>query len=250
MSNLIRKTTLLAVGALLIAGAVNAGAPSSAQSTKPVGVQLVGTNGTFGTSSIDPRGNATYVIKDAVPNVVPNASVTLDFSLCPFVRLCANQRADLVVDCTNNTVTGVTDNAGTIVFAIVGNDNQGTIISQANFPEPDPAPPPPQNYFGCAKVTVTVPGFPPAIYPNLIAATYDHEVLAAGVSSGDLGQCISDILALNYRERTDYKVDVATNGEGVLNSGDLGEMIATILQFGSILSCKTGGAGTPCGGVN
>ena len=250
MSNLIRKATLLAVGALLIAGAANAGAPSSAQSTKPTGLTIVATNGTFGTSGPDPLGNATFVIRDAVPNVVPNAAVTLDFSLCPFVRLCANQRADLTVDCTAKTVTGTTDGTGTITFSIVGNTDQGTLVANQNFPEPDPALPPPQTYFGCCKVTVTVPGFPAAVYPNLITACGDHEVLAAGISGGDLAVCVQDILSGNYPERGDYAVATGSNDEQHLNGVDLSKLVQIILAGGSSSSCKAGGTGAPCGGVN
>jgi hypothetical protein len=248
MSNLIRKATLLAVGALLLAGAAYAGAPSSAQSTKPVGIQLVGTNGAFSANSADPRGNATYVIKDAVPNVVPNAQVTINFSGCPQIRLCGNQSAGLTVNCTAKTVTGTTDGTGTIIFSIVGTVDQATYVANQNFPEPDPVVPVPgnQNYFGCATVTVTVPGFPAAVYPNLIASAYDQEVVNPGVGSGDLSLCITDINSGNYRERSDYDVSVAAGGAGALNSGDLSQMIATANGGGSSSSCVAGQTGTPC----
>lgn len=248
MSNLIRKATLLAVGALLIAGAANAGAPSSAQSTKPVGIQLVGTNGAFGAAGPDPKGNATYVIKDAVPNVVPNAQVIINFSACPHVRLCSNQRADLTVDCVAKTVSGTTDGTGTIVFSIVGTVDQPGYAANANFPEPDPAPPGPgnQNYFGCATVTVTSPGFPPAIYPNLITATYDHEVINPGIGAGDLAFIVADNVSGNYRERSDYDVSVAGGGAGFINAADLSAAIPVTVVGGSSSSCTAGQVGTPC----
>ena len=65
MKNLIRNATLLSACALIVAGAAYAGAPSSANSTKPVGIRLVGTNG-FGANAADNAGNVTFTIKDAV----------------------------------------------------------------------------------------------------------------------------------------------------------------------------------------
>jgi hypothetical protein len=249
MKNLITKATLLSACAVIVAGAAYAGAPSSANSTKPVGIRLVGSNG-FGPNVADSKGNVTFTIRDAVPNAIPNAQVTLNFAGCPHLRLCQAGSTHTVTCVGANgqgTVTGTTDANGAVTFSIVGIIDQTTYVTQANFPEPDVGTcpgPGNQGYFGCATVTVTAPGFPPAAYPNLIAAAFDHEIAAEGVGSGDLARAVTDLLSGNYRERTDYNTSVPAGGAGCLNSADLSELIATALGGGSSLSCRTPNAVT------
>jgi len=249
MKRLILKTTLLSACALLVAGVTYAGAPSSANSTKPVGIRLVGSSG-FGANVADPRGNATFTIRDAVPNVIPNAQVTINFANCPHVRLCENGSTHTVTCVGANgqgTVTGTTDVNGQITFSIVGSWS----AVNANFPEPDPAGLCPgagnQGYFGCGTVTVTAPGFPAAAYPNLIVATFDHEVVdAVGVGPNDLSSCIADLNSGNYRERSDYDTSVGSGDAGCLTPNDLSQMIATANGGGSSNSCAPAFGGNPC----
>lgn len=251
MNKLIRKATLLSACALLVAVAANAGAPNSASSTKPVGIRLVGTNG-FGANAADNAGNVTFTIKDAVPNAIPNATVTLNFGGCPHLRLCQNGTATTVACVGPNgqgTVTGTTDVNGQITFSIVGSVDLATYVGNENFPEPDVGTcpgPGNQGYFGCATVTVTAPGFPPAAFPNLIAAAFDHELSNPGVGSGDLSRCIIDLNSGNYRERSDYDTSVGGGGAGCLNSGDLSQMITVANGGGSTNSCTPGQGGLPC----
>jgi hypothetical protein len=251
MKNLIRKATLLSACALITAGAAYAGAPSAANSTKPVGIRLVGTNG-FGANPADSKGNVIFTIRDAVPNVIPNAQVTLNFGGCPHIRICQNGTAQTTVCVGPNgqgTVTGTTDVNGQVAFSIVGSVDQTTYVANQNFPEPDVGTCPGagnQGYFGCATVTVTAPGFPPAAYPNVISAAFDHELVAGGVGSGDLSRAVTDVLSGNYRERTDYNTSVAAGGAGCLNSADVSELIAVALGGGSTNSCTPGQGGTPC----
>lgn len=250
MKNLIRKATLTGC-ALLVAGAAYAGAPSSGNSTKPVGIQLVGTNG-FGPNAADPRGNVTWIIRDAVPNPIPNAQVCINFGGCPQIRLCQNGTSGGTATCVGpngqGTVCGTTNGSGSVTFSIVGSVDVPSPSPNANFPEPDP----PvmtggiQTYFGCATVMVTAPGFPPAAYPNVIVAAYDHELISSGVGSGDIGFWGSDFLSGNYRERSDYNVSLSANAAGVIQSNDLSELGATFLQGGSTNSCTPGQGGTPC----
>jgi hypothetical protein len=250
MNHLIRKAMLIAVGALLVAGAANAGAPSSANSTRTSGgMQLVGTNGSGGPGpdAVDTKGNFSFTIRDAVPNVIPGATVLINFTGCPHIRLCSDMKlSNATVDCIAKTVSTVTNGIGVASFSIVGMVDQTTYVANQNFPEPDPVP---GLYAGCATVTVTVPGFPPAIYPNLIAAAFDHEVLAApgnGVLGGDIAKAVSDVLSANYRERSDYSG--AAGPDGQLLGGDVALSVSVVLGSGSTSSCATssGNIGTQC----
>jgi hypothetical protein len=228
MNHLIRKATLLAIGALLVAGAANAGAPSSANSVKPVGLQLVETNGTGGPGpdAVDPLGNITFVIRDAVPNPIPNAQVKISFAGCPHIQLSSDlKRTDATIDCSAKTVTTTTNASGVAVFAIVGKYSG----LGATFPDPDPVP---GLYPGCATVTVTVPGFPPAIYPNLIASVYDLNG-GSGVDGGDLSLALGDRFGGNYAEKSDFDV---TGTPGAVTGGDLSVALGARFGGGSTVT--------------
>jgi hypothetical protein len=238
MKILTRCAMHVAIAALLTAGAANAGAPSSVMSTKPRGIQLVGTNAP---NHPDPAGDATFIIRDPVPNVIPGARVRLDFSGCPQITICAyGQDPGIEVDCLKKTVTGTTDEIGAITFSILGRVEQANYVVYQDFPEPDPVS---GQYLGCCTVIVSIPGFPPQVYPPLIAAAYDHEVINPGVGAGDVSRCLADILSGNYRERSDYDT---LFGGGVLNAADLSRMLSVALAGGSTMSCSTPGVGPPC----
>lgn len=225
MNHLIRKATLLAFGALLVAGAANAGAPSSANSTKPVGLSLMGTDGSGGPGpdAVDPHGNVYFTIRDAVPNVIPGATVTLGFMGCPQISISNNvKRSDATIDCTAKTVSSTTNGSGVATFSVVGT-SAGYPSPTPRYPDPDPVP---GLYPGCVTVTVTVPGFPPAPYPNMIGAAMDHTGIG-GVDGGDISFSVDDRLGLpgpipNYAERSDY--DVAFT-PGAVTGGDLSIMV-------------------------
>lgn len=233
MNHLIRKATLLALGAILVAGAANAGAPSSGQSSKPAIIKVSATNNGGagpGPNTIDPNGEASYTIRDAVPNPIPGATVVINMSGCPHVQLCANAPS---VNCAAKTVTGVTDVNGVIKFRVMG-----MFGANPNFPGLGYNPP----YAGCATVTVTVPGFPTVNYPNVKVSTMDADQGGSpGVTFGDISVMLDDVLPStnggNYRERSDHD---ALPGNDV-TFGDISVALDHVFSGGSILSCNPAG---------
>jgi len=125
MTGLVRKATLLTLCGLLVAGAAMAGVPSSATSSKPACINLVGTNGTV----TDPAGQFTVTVRDVANNAVANSQVKIDFSGCVDINIgtqASQLFAGLTVNCTNKTITAVSNATGIATFRIVGSAKNPT----------------------------------------------------------------------------------------------------------------------------
>ncbi len=215
MTGLIRKATLLAVGALLVAGVAAAGVPNSATSTVPP-VLFVKGNGAEGTSIM------VFTIKDANSVAVANAPVVINFAACyDQMKLCNAQGAGLTVDCTAKTVTGTTDGVGQVTFRLAGAPVTGVI---------------PTTPVACASLVV---GGQP--FPNLQASAYNVSLLvgntAGGVDAGDLASMICKILGVNCPGAYDAGFDVDRNG--ALSAADLSFTISCLLDGSGVANCAT-----------
>lgn len=242
MNTLIRKVALLAVVALLVAGAAYAGAPSSGTSTRPLVLKVVATDngGSNGPNLIDGGGNCIFIVRDAVPNVIPGALVVVGFAGCPQVQLCANTLpAPLVtastpglVNCVARTVSATTDISGTVTLRVMGRIDPAAAVTFPTLGLPAPG-----GYLGCATVTVTVPGFPAVIYPNIKASAMDIDG-GGGVDGGDLSAMVADrFVTDHYRERSDH------DGlpDNLVSGGDLSVASGVRLGGGSTVSCSVAG---------
>ncbi len=217
MNALIRKATLLAVGALSVAGVTYAGVPSSAGSIQPPGVLLVGY-----WNPPDPRGTLTYTIRDAgLTPVGAGVQVVINFSQCTDVRLCSTQSTGGTVSAAAKTFTGTTDGLSQVTMTIVGAGNNGGTPRAIN---------------ACA--TVTAGG---VAMNALIVATLD-ESNSGGANGPDLTIWLGDFVAYAggagpYRGRSDFNLNVAVDGP------DLTIYLGAFVEAaggagtGSVLSC-------------
>lgn len=115
---MIRKAMLLSVCGLLFAGAAFASVPSSATSTLPAGIRLVGT----ASGVADPNGEFTVTVRDIGGNIIPNSSVVIDVSAAgPDIKVSSAQAfAGLTVDCPTKTVRALTNGSGVATFRVAG----------------------------------------------------------------------------------------------------------------------------------
>jgi hypothetical protein len=117
MTGLVRRATLITAAGLLAATAVMAGVPSATTSTQPGAIRLVAQAG----GVADPVQAVTYTIKDAATNPVPGSVVIMNFAGCTDSKISNAQfGAGMTTNCPGQSVTGVTNASGVIVFTVVG----------------------------------------------------------------------------------------------------------------------------------
>jgi len=213
MTALLRRATLLATGAVLIAAEGMASVPNAANSTQPTprvirigGRSVVPHTGIQSHGGPDITGVMTYTIRDGTAGggaPIENCPVTLNFSGCDDVRLCRNS-ADCpafqepgpnppydepgCVDCPASTVTGFTNASGQVTFVISGGSvgGSGTGVEVG----------------ACVTVRAGTPPNDVALDP-LTAATADYDNLN-GVDGIDKGIFQADLYATSYFARSDF----------------------------------------------
>src|SRR5262249_966753 len=117
MTGLVRKATLLSAAGLLIASVAMAGVPSAGNSTVPGCIKLVGSK----TGGPAPAGTFSVVVRDLANNPLNGASVVVDLSNCPDLRICNDQLdAGALVNCAAKTTRKFTDVTGTVTFTVLG----------------------------------------------------------------------------------------------------------------------------------
>lgn len=179
---LVRRATLICAIGLLVAGAAVAGVPSAGTSTQPAFVVLTGHSG----GVPDTRGNITYTIRDASNNPVPGSVVIFNFAGCAHdVRIGQEAQAGVSVNCAAHTVTGVTNGAGQLTLAIVGESNGGLPTFTPNIIGP------------CLAVTADG-----VALSSLRVATADLNG-TAGVDALDISICFGDKQNFNTVARSD-----------------------------------------------
>lgn len=98
-----------------------AGLPGIGNSTTPVCITLVGTTAGVPAAGL---GGFQIIVRDLANNPVNGASVVIDFSNCPDVAICADQKdPDALVNCGAKTVRKFTDVLGSVRFTILGSSN-------------------------------------------------------------------------------------------------------------------------------
>jgi len=191
--------TLSAVVCLTAASAVMAGVPNSANSTKPLGIAMVGHN-----NAADPTafGAATYTIRDAANNPVQNSVVTINFSSCTDLKLCSSVLATgMTVNCGASTLSGTTNASGQVTMRVVGSSNNGGARRASN---------------ACAAVTAD--GVPMG---SLIASAFDLYG-NVGVGGNDLFLWGLDFVnAPTISGRSDYDADNVVGGNDVFRWGSV-----------------------------
>jgi hypothetical protein len=235
---LVRVVTILNACALLAAASAFAGPPSPANCTLPCAIVLVGHDAT---STADPYGRFSVVVRDAANTPLADDTVTVNFNgCCPDIRLSNNQYGPGVVHPANAaSVTSTTDATGTATFIIEGAANQG-VGGNTGFICYDPD-------CGCAAILAKPPGGFPVLLTNGVnhrfvwVSTPDENGVAgnSGVDITDLAVFIADknLYTLNnqaYRQRSDFDFHLpafacsavfnAAAGFGV-NLGDLVEFL-------------------------
>ena len=117
MTGLVRKATLLTAAGLFIASVAMAGVPSPGNSTVPACLKLVGAKA----GVVDPHGTFSIIVRDLANNPLNGASVVVDLSNCPDLRLCNDQLdAGATVNCAAKTTRKFTDVTGTVTFTVLG----------------------------------------------------------------------------------------------------------------------------------
>ena len=120
MTVLLRKAALLTAGSLVLASVAMAGVPSAANSTVPPCITLVGS--LAGTP--DDIGLFIVTVRDLAGSPQDGASVTVDFSGCPDIRICSDQLdLNVITNCAAKTVRCKTCAAGRARFGILGGSN-------------------------------------------------------------------------------------------------------------------------------
>ncbi len=117
MTGLVRKATLLTAAGLFIASVAMAGVPSPGNSTVPAYIKAVGSK----TGVADAHGTFSIVVRDVANNPLNAASVVIDLSGTPDLRLCNDQLdAGTTVNCAAKTTRKFTDITGTVTFTVLG----------------------------------------------------------------------------------------------------------------------------------
>ena len=175
-------SVLLAIGAVsLLAVAANAQCSNSTKSSNCI--RLVGAAG----GVADPAGLFTVTIRNCVPEVIPDVTVTFDFSGCfdTHVGVQASQPyPGLTVDAGTRTVSAITDVNGIARFDIVGAVNPATrgTVAPAN----------------CAKIYADG-----VLLSNVTVNAFDQEGLS-GVTLADLALWAGDFYSALSQRRSDY----------------------------------------------
>ena len=121
MTGLVRRATLLTAVGLIAAGTASAGVPSAGNTTRPGAVVLVPKDPTQPLAAA--AALATFIVRDAANNPVPNSVVVINASGCTGteIRLSSNQpHAGVFVNCAAKSVSAVTNGAGTATFRLLG----------------------------------------------------------------------------------------------------------------------------------
>jgi hypothetical protein len=171
--------------------------------------------------SADPLGSFTVDVRDF--NNVPqqNSRVVLDFSGCPDIRVCADQRdPSVTVDCVAHTLMKLTDVNGQATFSVVG--------CAANLGGSPGSTGPSLNVYADG-VFVGSPGCAGAHR----VATLDQN--GGGVTAEDLSLFLEDYFSGQNYARSDY------NGDGIVGGNDLSLWLAAFFAGGSAVS-----GGVPC----
>jgi len=214
MRRLAALLALLAVPAVARAQIIDPGTPNW---IVPYGIQVVGRNNA---SQPDPAGSFTVVIRDQASNPVANAMVTLDFSACSDLKLCATQLDPAVtVDCAQKTVSKAADVQGVATFVV-----QGWSIAPPGGPGPSGP-----------SMDVYADG---VLGAHVAVAILDR-VGGQGLSSADLSAWLTDFFAGNPVARGDY------DWSGALGASDLSRWLTAYFSNGSVINCGSVGESCP-----
>ena len=121
MTGLVRRATLLTAVGLIAAGAASAGVPNAGNTSRPGAVVLVPKDPTAPLAAA--AGLATFTVRDAANNPVPNSVVVVTMSGCTAseIRLSSNQpHAGVFVNCAAKSVSAVTNGSGVATFRLLG----------------------------------------------------------------------------------------------------------------------------------
>ncbi len=122
-----RLASLAALASLaILTTAASAGVVDPSQSTIPSHVNVVGHSG----GTPDPTAQFSVTVKDLAGNLLANATVKLDFSLCGDVRISsAELSAGVTANCGLRTLTALTNGAGVATFTVCGASPAGAPTS-------------------------------------------------------------------------------------------------------------------------
>ena len=117
MSRLLESAAVALALGLSASPAAAIAVPSCANSTVPLCIRLVASDGTVGSAV----GEFTVIVRDLANNPWPNANVTVDVSNAADLRLCAVQPdPDLVLNCEGRSASKLTDANGVVTFRLLG----------------------------------------------------------------------------------------------------------------------------------
>lgn len=213
MAHIYRSALLLTLLCAGLAGAVAAGPPDPANCEVPDLILLVG-RGAGG--SADAHGAFTVVLRDF--NNVPeeNREVTLDFSHCPDIRLCADQGdPGVVTDCAAKSVRATAGQDGRVTFRVLG-----FAVNSGASP---------------GSIGPTLEVYVEGIFLETVrVSALDQN--GDGVNPADLSLLLGDSFSGQAYARSDY------DGNGVLDPNDVSLWLAAFFAGGSAVS---GGAACP-----
>jgi hypothetical protein len=211
MTGLAYKAALCVLIGLLGPSTVMASGPKSWTSTIPHAITLVGTKD----GVADPLGEFSVTIRDGSSNLVAGSTVVIDFDGCtPDIRVCATQPHEgLSVGCVwpPGKITGITNQAGTATFRIVG-----AAQNTGNGPGAG---------FDCAKIFAD--GVPMG---SVNVGAPDQDGLG-GVNASDISLLVADIFAGSLRGRSDL------NNSRSVNASDISSLLVCLFGGGSASSC-------------
>ena len=207
--------TLMVVLIALTAQANSArgGPPDPANSECPAEcIKVVGHDGVLG----DAIGKYCVTIRDFNNVPVPNATVTVEFSNCGDIQLCADQKdPDVIVDCVAQTVRKLTDVDGRACFRVIGRRRNVDCA-----PKPNP----------CVEVFWDGT-FICALYAPVFDLVNEPGV---GVSGNDLSEFLHLFFDCGvYLTAIDYNCNATVDGD------DLSEFLRAFFGGGSALGCDS-----------
>lgn len=209
------------------------------RSTVPSHVYVVGTvdHG----AAPDPAGLTTIVFRDPRTGMpVPNALVSLDFSGCCDVVLCAAVIDGQTLDCASKRIGGYTNAAGEFRFTVLGAAaDPGDLVPPAQYP-------------GCGTRGVAVYGQTPdgtILIGGTTAVCLDQNGAAPGRSNGTTGSDVSALintfgtihLGMVYKGRADINRDDNITG---IDVSALAAHVGRLATLGSA-GCASGFCSQP-----
>lgn len=203
---LVLAVVLVGFAGVAIPARSPAGVCSSANSTMPTGIRLVGmTDGVP-----DPAGAFSVTVRDYGNNLIPNAEVVVDFSSClSHVQLGATQPyPGSSVDCPSHTAHARTNALGVARFDIVGCG----IPNSAAF---------------SSRATIRVVYFCTLGQVPVVAFDLDG---VGGIGANDLAVWTRDFLGTERPLVADYDFN------GALGANDLAVWVGVFLRAGSMAS--------------